>query len=763
MTGQCHNRKLARLLHAYELGLLREPERAEFEAHVIECDACAAELASMTAATRMLRLSASARSRIREATRDTIQDRIGLSSRPSISWRVVVPVALTIALTLFLVLKDWQVTITPSSPVMAGTNSVAVLPFDNLTRETDTTHLGDVLANLLVTGLSEYRSLQVVSSQYVFDLAARIASNRRISPAEGDLEIARAAGARFLVTGAITQVQPCLAVSVQVVDVGSGLVKDAFRDTAMIDEDVFAAVDRLTLAISHVIRPDSAASDSTARSVTDVTTTSPEAYEEYVKGCDMMRKAYIDDAAPYFRRALLHDSTFAMAYYYLSSLTAGPERRAMIAHSVKYLDRAGERDKYFIRSRAAIANGDTQQGLQILRDFVARFPDEKEPLLTLGRMLYGLRQCDAARDRLTAAIRLDSSFADAYNTLAYVYDCLGNVVEAFRAVDRYAALRPGEANPYDSRGEIYARNGDLDQAIASYRRALEIKPDLYASLSYLGIMYAFREDFATAESCFIALSTCPIADARQASFLYRAYLPACRGQFDSSLLVLGEILDDYLSDQPSPDLAFHYNYQAILHQAAGRSDDALACQHRSVQAGLGADPNDVNRRWAYLIHLLVSAGRREEANREAGRLKSHLDSLKTTLNSYYSAQGSIALAEDRPDSACYWLQQAAQSNGFYDSYLLAQAYVRNRQPGEAVKRLTKLTDCYTSSRMFWTVWSVELHYWLGIAYEESHWYAEAKAEYRSFLTARLNGQTATPAVSDARRRLERLEQGKSSN
>jgi tetratricopeptide (TPR) repeat protein/TolB-like protein len=757
VTAACNNRRMARLLHAYELGMLSEPERIEVEAHLIECDTCAAELSAMTRSIGFLRYSPTARQQVREAAREAVDDPVRLRPIPRMPWRVAVPVAVTVVLTLLLILKDWQVEIKPSAPAMASGNCVAILPFANLVCENDTTHLGEVIGNLLVTGLSESPSLQVVSSQFVFDLTTRADPIHRQPPGEGGIEVARKAGARYLVTGAITRSQPQLAVSTQIVDVPSGLVRAAFRDTATTGENIFASVDRLALRIRRTILQETVVSNEAVRPVAEITTSSPEAYQEYIQGCELMRMAYVDDAAPRFRRALQYDSTFAMAYYYLASLTGGAERRALIAQSVKYVDRAGERDRFFIRSRAAMAAGNTEQGLLILKDFVKRYPDEKEPLLSLGRVQYGLRQFDAARDCLTSAIRLDSAYADAFNLLAYVYDRLGNVVDAFRAADRYVALRPNEANPYDSRAEIYARNGDLDQAIASYRRALEIKPDLYGSISYLGIMYAFKGDYARAESCFVTLSVCPIADAREASSLYLAYLPACRGRFDSSLILMAKAIAADSSEQPRAGQAFAYNYEAVLYEALGRTSDALTCQRKSVQVGLDSDPGDANRRWAYLVHLLASTGHLADATREAEKLKYQLDSLHAPLNSYYCAKGSIALAQTRPDSALFWLEQAAQSFGFYDSYLLSQAYVRSHRPAEAIKLLTKLAACYTSPRMYWTTWSVQIHYWLGLAYEESRWYTEAKQEYRTFLDTWSNAGMVTPEMRDARERLERLE------
>jgi Tfp pilus assembly protein PilF len=40
---------------------------------------------------------------------------------------------------------------------------------------------------------------------------------------------------------------------------------------------------------------------------------------------------------------------------------------------------------------------------------------------------------------------------------------------------------PATANPYDSRAEMYAQDGKLDQAIESYQKALAIDPEFHSS------------------------------------------------------------------------------------------------------------------------------------------------------------------------------------------------------------------------------------------------------------------------------------------
>ena len=63
------------------------------------------------------------------------------------------------------------------------------------------------------------------------------------------------------------------------------------------------------------------------------------------------------------------------------------------------------------------------------------------------------------------------------NILGYSEAFNGNQTAALQANDQYVALRPNDPNPLDTRGDIYFYFGQDDQALANYRKVLELKPD----------------------------------------------------------------------------------------------------------------------------------------------------------------------------------------------------------------------------------------------------------------------------------------------
>ncbi len=100
------------------------------------------------------------------------------------------------------------------------------------------------------------------------------------------------------------------------------------------------------------------------------------------------------------------------------------------------------------------------------------------------------------------AIEIDPMFKMAYNNLGYAYHCVGDFDRSIWAINKYIALAPDEANPYDTRGDLYAFQAHLDDAIMSYKEAVEIKPDFCMSLEKLGYMYVFKREYEEAEPWF---------------------------------------------------------------------------------------------------------------------------------------------------------------------------------------------------------------------------------------------------------------------
>jgi len=754
MSG-CARKDLAGLLHAYELGLLSEDKKTEVELHLLDCEQCFHAAQRSLEASRLLKFDAVTRQQVRALTNESPVVPAPVP-RPRVAWRWAAPSLVTVAILLLLILKDWRVDIQTEEPAVAAENRVAILPFQNLIQPDDSGHYGDVVAGLVVTDLSESPQLSVVSSQYVADLLAR---ERYLLPGEARIsaiEVAKDAKARWMLTGAITQISPELNIQAELVEIATGTVKVAIRAEGKGDSSLFATADQLAVKIKQALLQPALISKERDRAIVDITTESPEAYQEYIRGLDLWQRMYVDDAEPHFRKAITLDSTFAMPYYYLSLLASGPQRAELVRLALQYIGKAGTRDGYLIRSRAAFLEGNQEEGIRILSAFVTRFPDEKQPLLQLARVEHAVGRYNAALTHLQTAIFLDSSYKEAYNQLAYTYDRLGDFENAIRAIDRYVALAPNDANPYDSRAQLYALNGKLDKAIESYRQALAIKPDFLSSLNYLGIMYLFKRDYSRAESCFVAVAANSASYARASSRLYLSYLPAYQGKFREALAHIRRGAAQDSLDRAGEGANLKLYLQAICLEASGRLPEAIVTMEHCIKT---SEPEiaDGNRKQAYLVYLYTRDRQLARARELAAKLKQVLDSSGSSQAPYWDAMGAIALAEGRPDSSVFWYAKAAgSSDQFYEWLRVGISYLRAERFADAVSTLETLQGRYTSWRMFWCPESVKLHYYLGMAYEASNWNDKAIQQYQLFLEIWKDADSGLVEREDAGNRVKRL-------
>jgi eukaryotic-like serine/threonine-protein kinase len=122
--------------------------------------------------------------------------------------------------------------------------TIAVLPFAVVTGEEETDHFADGLTDEVITDLSTIKTLRVISRQ----------SAMRLKGSDKDLRaIARALGARYVLTGSIRRAGSDLRITAQLVDARTDvqLWADKFNGAL---EDVFAIQERLSRQIVDALR-----------------------------------------------------------------------------------------------------------------------------------------------------------------------------------------------------------------------------------------------------------------------------------------------------------------------------------------------------------------------------------------------------------------------------------------------------------------------------------------------------------------------------
>jgi serine/threonine protein kinase len=239
--------------------------------------------------------------------------------------KLVLPTSVVfLAVVLFFIFRPFSLQISSEGPVAESGSSLAIMYFENYVDREDPQRLGEIVTNLLITDLSESEYLQVVSSQRLYDIL-KLQGHEGVKIVDRDTatEVAKHAGAKWMLLGSILQEKPTLIMTSRLVDVETGKVIASQRITGGSDEEVFALVDRLTEEIKGDLALPAAAEMEADMPVAQVTTRSTEAYRYYLEGMGYLNKYYGPEARVAFEKALAADSTFAMAHLRMASGLSG--------------------------------------------------------------------------------------------------------------------------------------------------------------------------------------------------------------------------------------------------------------------------------------------------------------------------------------------------------------------------------------------------------------------------------------------------------
>ncbi len=696
----------------------------------------------------------------------------------------IIPGSIVFILALiFLILKPFKFEIGTEKKASAEENTLAIMYFDNLVDKEDKERLGEIVTNLLITSLSESEYVRVVSSQRLYDILKLMGKEgTKVIDKNVASEVANKANAKWMLLGSILEAEPRLVITTQLVDVKSGQVKSSQRIIGQENEDVFSLVDTLALGIKNELSLPIQAKEEKSRPVADVTTRSPEAYRYYLEGIDFQNKLYFAEAEKSYRKALEYDSTFAMAYYKLAEMKGwqreGFEKNKMIDKAVEYSDKVSQKERYYIESMKAGISGDYAQEIKKLKMIVQRYPDEKEAFSVLGdRYNYNLQQFEEAVRSYLRAIEIDPLYKMAFNDLAYAYNNLGDFEKSIWAINKYITLAPEEANPYDTRGDIYALNSKIGQAIESYKKALEIKPDFYLSLPKLGLMYLFKKEYTQAESCFKDLSASSDKASRSIGRTTLALIPLYQGKLKQALEVLdnGITADKMEQFEGAPNAAKHV-LKAFIYEERKNLDSASTEAEICTEIIKKEYPSDPIYLRDLYIYILAKKGRTREAEEMAKLLKKDIeDKGQTAMSAYWLSLGAVEQAKGNNQKSISNLEKAVNNPSdspilsifigssrswslppFQARFLFAKACLESNRLDEAVSELEKALSIYNSGRAAVSISAVKAYYLLGLAYEKSGWNKKAIEKYEEFLDIWKNADPGMPEVEDAKERVKKL-------
>ncbi|MCP4683808.1 MAG: protein kinase [bacterium] len=647
-------------------------------------------------------------------------------------------------------------------------NGVLVMCFRNMLDPGDAESQAEIIANLLITGLSESRDFRVVSSQQVYDILKRL--DKDDSPSTDPTlssQVARTAKARWMILGTLLRTRPTLLLTSQIVEVDTGHIVSAQRLTSHQDEDIFLFTDRLLRQLFADLPISKSGKCRLDRSVTEVTTSSQEAYRSYLEGLEYSYRYLDSEAEKCFELALKHDPTFAMAYYRRARRPACPFREELIRKAVEYSDRASRKERLYISAMEARIEGEYGRCLSQLEEIISQYPEEKEALLLLGNLhRLSLGEVQEGVRYYEEVLRIDPDNIEAYTNLTYAYNTMGEYHLSLQAANKLAELAPDQPNSFDSLGDICSWNGEIDQGLDAFLRAIEIDERFFHSIWKAGILYTFKQQFAESQGMFRKLTACDDSDYRACGRMSLGMIPYCRGKFRDALSALDTGLSsDEMEDYQGYFRAYKHLLKGKIHLERKDISRAIDDIRSSIELFRAIDPAVLYPSVTLCQALAIGGdthGARSVLQEIETSLKKHRRGRRSV---YHAAAGLVDLSQGQCGSALRNLSKAAEDpliwewegvNRFELFTTLGQAHVMERSYEKAVDLLESIKSEYSLGRLAAAISSAKVHYFLGIAYGESGWKAKAISNFETFLTIWKDADPGVEEIEDARQRLIQL-------
>lgn len=347
----------------------------------------------------------------------------------------------------------------------ARSDSVAVLPFMNMSRSEDDEYFCDGMTEELINALAQVKGLSV---------AARTSSFAYKGKQQDVREIGRALRVGTVLEGSVRRSGPRLRVTVQLIDVEDGyhLWSGTF-DREM--EDVFVIQDEIAKAVVETLKGHLPIGD--PGTIVRHGTRTLSAYEGYLKGryCWNRRtETGLRSSISHFQTAIDEDPTYAQAY-------GGLADSFVLLGIAEY----GMAPPAEVMPRAKAA---ARQALEI-------DPSSAEAQTTLAHVTYAFDWDWEEADRcFRRAIELDPGYAFSHHWYALFLSAMERHDEAVAQELRARELEPLSLIINKNVGTILFYAGRLDESLSEYRKALELEPTFTRTHYYYGLALEARGD-----------------------------------------------------------------------------------------------------------------------------------------------------------------------------------------------------------------------------------------------------------------------------
>lgn len=349
---------------------------------------------------------------------------------------------------LYVVVQDRGETFAPEELVAdeAG-DGIAIVPFTVRGEGFDVWREG--MVDLFSTSLDDVGGYRTIDSRTIMARWNEAVPEGVDPDLATTLEVARRAGAKYVMTGSAVALGNDVRLAAELVEVASGHGVGAGRVQGPADS-VLALVDRLSINVMEALLREGGSEILTSHQAASLTTSSLPALKAYLEAEGYYRNADFVPAVEAYERALAADSNFVLAHYRLAEAYGWMEdidsdRAEEHYQAVERLaDGLRPRDRAIVEGNAALIRGDLGK-IEEVRRTTQKYPDDPEAWFLLGEYLVHLGQPllateEETRRVLRKAVDLDPNFGPYYIHLIESEIMAGDTTASRQLLDRYAEI-----------------------------------------------------------------------------------------------------------------------------------------------------------------------------------------------------------------------------------------------------------------------------------------------------------------------------------
>jgi TolB-like protein/predicted Zn-dependent protease len=406
-----------------------------------------------------------------------------------------------------------------------STKSIAVLPFENLSRDPDNAYFAEGIQDEILTRLAKVADLKVIS---------RTSTQHFKSSPENLPQIAKQLGVANILQGSVQKVADRIRVNVQLINATT----DAHLWADIYDRkltDIFAVESDIAKTITDTLKVKLTGSEKNA--IAKAPTANNEAYELYLKGRFFWNKRTAVDlrkSIEYFNQAIERDPKYSLAYAALAQAwvllpaynggapndcfpqaeAAAGEALALddnsadahaalgVVKSIYDFDFAGSIPEYeraiqlnpndatahhWLANDSLSALGQSENEIAEMKRALELDPLSLIINANLGVAYIHARRFDEAIEQLRKTVEMEGGFYFARYYLAMALELKGSISEAIAEYQRAIALND-DPLPLALLGHLYARIGRRDEALQILEQLRERRRQRYVQAYCLAVV-----------------------------------------------------------------------------------------------------------------------------------------------------------------------------------------------------------------------------------------------------------------------------------